>query len=235
MKLRLGLSIAGFVFLANFVCADEHASDVRSSQEATFTTTEWLPTDADSLAKDWQWIRPKPDGFRWVNQKPQIRSFPGNVFGDSENEFGITQNILKRELPEAAWQATLSATHHPEKPGQQVGLYLYLDEANHFKIIHEFLKPLEGPGLVSVLEIDNQPTVSELVTCNRDSIDLRLEKIGKLCRASYRLPDTDSFTMLREIEVPTVLDNAAIAIVASGADREKEAWVTIEKFELKFP
>jgi hypothetical protein len=235
MKLRLGLLITGLVFVAELVCADEREPDIHSAQDATFTTTELLPTDAESLAEDWQWIRLSPGGFRWVNRKLQIRSLPGNVFGDSENEFGITQNLLKRELPEAAWQATLSATHHPEKPGQQVGLYFYLDEANHFKIIHEFLKPLEGPGLVSVLEVDNQPSVSELIPCNLDSIDLRLERTGNRCWASYRLSDKDSFTVLREIEVPKILDDAAIAIVASGADREKEAWVTIEKFELKFP
>jgi sugar lactone lactonase YvrE len=204
-------------------------------RKGTPTKTERLPMDNQSISKDWEWVRPAKNGFHFIDGKLKIRSLPGNVFADSEAKLGPTQNILKRRLPNGDWQATLSASHRPKNPGQQMGVYLYVDEANHFKIIHEFLKPLNGPGLVSVLEIDNQPSLSELIPSDHESIELRLERFGSKCRASYRTPNQSSFQTLKDIELLSSFTEASIAIVVSGAPIEANAWGTIEKFDLSYP
>ncbi|MBI3854741.1 MAG: hypothetical protein HY293_03520 [Planctomycetes bacterium] len=181
------------------------------------------------LAEGWSWLREDSAGWKVEDGGLRIKAQPGKIWYKTKT----ARNLLVRKLPaagtaEAPISLEVTAESKPDTTAEQCGLYLYFDDGNFVKIIHERVK--EKTNVLLVREQKNIPEPQPGKEEASSKIRLRLTWAGAKVSGSYKAGG--DWVPVGEVELPAGAAGGSIGLASHGAAADADRWTKFSELRV---
>lgn len=181
------------------------------------------------LGEGWSWVRENPAGWRVTERGLEIRAQPGNLWGPATT----ASNILVRPLPEGLSceiEVSVTVSNRPTEQYEQVNLVWYYDDRHMVKLGQE---QVDGKlSLVMGREQEDRTRTIALLPLDALTVHLRFVVKGDRIRGEYRVPDSATWQVAGETDLPAH-GPPKISLQCYQGPKAAERWARFTDFTIQ--